>query len=65
VDVTMIGNDGRVTPARLVLRDRAGPQKFAVRADQIVTVRLTFRSAHGMARGRFMAVGELEFFARG
>jgi len=64
VDVTLSTQDGRSITARVVMQDKAGEQKFSVKADRVVKVRLTFRSAHGMAPGRYLAVAEVEFFAR-
>jgi hypothetical protein len=65
VVATLTSEGGRTTSTVLTLRDQAGPQRVTVKGDRVTRVRLTFRSAHGMAAGRFMAVGELEFFVRG
>jgi hypothetical protein len=65
VAVTAISEDESMVTAELVVRDQPGPQEFVIVADQVVRVRFEFRSAHGLEPDRFMAVGEIEFFARG
>jgi hypothetical protein len=62
--VTAIAEDGTTVTAELVVRDQPGPQRFPIEADQVVRVRLEIRSAHGMEPDRFMAIGEIELFAR-
>jgi hypothetical protein len=64
VTVTATSANGDAVTVPLVVRDQAGPQRFTVKGHDIVRVRLTFDSAHAMEDARYMAVGELEFFAR-
>jgi hypothetical protein len=65
-ELTLIATaeDGTATTVDLVVRDQPGPQPFPVAVDDVVTVRLEIGSAHGMERGRYLAIGEIELFGR-
>jgi hypothetical protein len=62
--LTATAEDGTATTVDLVVRDQPGPQPFPLTADDVVTVRLEIESAHGMERGRYLAIGEIELFGR-
>lgn len=64
VDVTTTTGNGQTAAKRIVVQDKPGPQTFTVKRDNVVKVRLTFVSAHGMKAGGFMAVAEVELFGR-
>ncbi len=64
VDVTVTDKAGKNTTKTITLVDAAGPQKFAIAGTDAVSVRLTIRSAYGLAPDRFVGVAELEFFGR-
>lgn len=62
--VTTTATDGATTATTVVVLDQPGPQQFALEADGVVRVRLEVVSTHGMAGGRFMAIGEIALFGR-
>lgn len=64
VDVILTRSDGTTATKRISVQDKPGPQTFKVKGDNVVKIRLTFVSAHGMKSNGYMAVAELEFFGR-
>lgn len=62
--VTVDGRSGRILSTTLTLQDKAGAQRFPVKASGAVRVRLTILSAYGIPPGHVCAIGELEFFGR-
>jgi len=65
VDIVATAKNGRTTRKTVTLLDQAGEQKFALKADDVVQVRFTIRSAYGLTGSRVVGIAELEFFARG
>jgi hypothetical protein len=65
VAVTFTSDTGKTTSHVIRLRDEPGKQEFDFRADRVVRVRITLRSAYGVGPNRRVAVAELEVFGRG
>jgi hypothetical protein len=65
IDLEAITRDGEKHTERLALNDKPGPQTFATGISDVRTVRLTLRRPAGLARGRHLALAEVEFFRRG
>lgn len=63
MEVTMSGGGTKRTT--LTLDDRPGEQTFPVGISDVTAVRLTLRAPVGLARGRCVALAEVEFFRRG
>ncbi|MGH3243581.1 MAG: NADase-type glycan-binding domain-containing protein, partial [Spirillospora sp.] len=64
LDATIISSDGKRRTTALTLDDAPGPQKLKLRGDNVVKVRLTIRSAYGVASNRQVCIAEVEFFTR-
>lgn len=64
LDATVFSSDGTKKTTELRLDDAPGPQKLKLRGDDVVRVRLTIRSAYGIARNRQVCIAEIEFFTR-
>lgn len=64
VVVTMTSRDGKETVEEITLVDEAEPQTFGLGVSDVVTVKLTVKSAYGYEHGKVVAVAELEFFQR-
>jgi hypothetical protein len=65
IELSLVDSRGATTVRTIGMQDKAGPQKFEIKADDVVRVRLTVKSAYGMAANRYLAIAEVEFFARG
>ncbi|RKS70955.1 hypothetical protein BZB76_5435 [Actinomadura pelletieri DSM 43383] len=61
---TVFSSDGSSRTTTLHLDDVPGPQKLKLRGDNVVRVRLTIRSAYGVADDRQVCIAEVEFFTR-
>ncbi|WUH98489.1 hypothetical protein OHR68_34065 [Spirillospora sp. NBC_00431] len=64
LDATLVFSDGKRKTTALHLDDSPGPQKLKLRGDNVVQVRLTIRSAYGIASNRQVCIAEVEFFTR-
>ncbi|HEY1177757.1 MAG TPA: hypothetical protein VGF17_16500, partial [Phytomonospora sp.] len=64
VVLTMTSRDGKETVEEIELVDQADPQTFGLGVSDVVTVKLTVKSAYGYEHGKVVAIAELEFFAR-
>lgn len=64
LELTAWTQDGRQLRRTLRLADRPGEQKFHWVVGDVVRVRLTIGADYGAARGRRVALGEVEFFKR-
>jgi hypothetical protein len=62
--VVLTSADGTETRKKVTLRDEPGQQTFDVRGREVVTVRIVADAAYGVAKGRRLAVAEIEFFGR-
>ncbi|MEV0644576.1 hypothetical protein AB0I28_04885 [Phytomonospora sp. NPDC050363] len=62
--VTMTAEDGKETIEEITLVDQADPQTFGLGVSDVVTVKLTVKSAYGYEHGKAVAIAELEFFTR-
>jgi hypothetical protein len=65
VDMEVTTSGGGTRLRTLTLDDRPGDQTFPVRISDVTAVRLTLRAPAGLARGRCVALAEVEFFRRG
>jgi hypothetical protein len=54
--------DGTTTTRELTLDQRLGPQRRPFRAQDVISVRFTIRSAYGAAPDKQVAIAEIEFF---
>ncbi|MFE9722755.1 zinc ribbon domain-containing protein [Streptomyces sp. NPDC005794] len=63
MEVTVKG--GHVHRKPIALSDKAGPQTVSVGISDVTAIRLTLSSPAGLARGRHIALAEVEFFQRG
>ncbi|MBW4720277.1 zinc-ribbon domain-containing protein [Saccharothrix obliqua] len=64
VDVLVTTADGGTRALTLHLEDRPGPQRTDTGISDVVEIRFTVRTAAGLAEGRHVALGEVEFFRR-
>jgi hypothetical protein len=62
--VVLASADGTEARKKVTLRDEPGQQTFDVRGRDVVTVRIVADAAYGVAKGRRLAVAEIEFFGR-
>ncbi|MEU3609756.1 discoidin domain-containing protein [Streptomyces sp. NPDC035033] len=60
--VEAVSADGDVTTRRITLKDQPGQQTFDLRGSGVTRIRITPETAYGAARGRHLAVAEVEFF---
>lgn len=63
-DLIVTTADGAVHEKELTLNDKPGEQTVRTGISDVVTVRLVLREAVGEAKGRPIALGEIEFFQR-
>lgn len=64
LDMVVTSADGVNRTVPLSLADRVGPQRVDTAVSGVVRVRLVVRAAAGLAPGRHIALGEVEFFRR-
>jgi hypothetical protein len=64
LDATVFSSDGKSRTTKLHLDDVPGPQKLKLRGENVVRVKLTIRSAYGVADNRQVCIAEVEFFTR-
>ncbi|MGH3622023.1 MAG: NADase-type glycan-binding domain-containing protein [Sciscionella sp.] len=64
LDLVTTDSDGESQTQSVTLNDRPGAQTVQTGISDVVTVRLIIRSAAGLAPGRHIALGEVEFFKR-
>ncbi|WP_447007939.1 NADase-type glycan-binding domain-containing protein [Saccharothrix isguenensis] len=64
LDMVVTSTDGASRTIPLPLADRVGPQRVDTAVSGVVRVRLVVRAAAGLAPGRHIALGEVEFFRR-
>jgi hypothetical protein len=62
VEVRITTADGQTTTRELVLDQKLGPQRKAFRAQEVIRVRFTIRSAYGAAPDKQVSIAEIEFF---
>ncbi|WP_234338156.1 NADase-type glycan-binding domain-containing protein [Streptomyces sp. NRRL F-5727] len=60
--VEVVAANGDTDTRRLTLKDQPGQQTFTLRASRVTHVRITPETAYGTARGRHLALAEVEFF---
>ncbi|MFE9040485.1 zinc ribbon domain-containing protein [Streptomyces sp. NPDC007818] len=60
--VELVSADGGTQTRRLTLKDQPGQQTLTLRGSRVTHVRITPETAYGTARGRHLAVAEVEFF---
>ncbi|MFD4376713.1 discoidin domain-containing protein [Streptomyces sp. NPDC058486] len=60
--VEVVSADGDVSTRRITLKDQPGQQTFDLRGSGVTRIRVTPETAYGSARGRHLAVAEVEFF---
>ncbi|MFF9688465.1 NADase-type glycan-binding domain-containing protein [Streptomyces sp. NPDC014623] len=65
MDMEVTAQDGQVHRKPITLSDKPGPQTVAVGISDVTAVRLTLDAPAGLARGRHIALAEVEFFQRG
>ncbi|HWU09898.1 MAG TPA: zinc ribbon domain-containing protein, partial [Streptomyces sp.] len=65
MDMEVTAQDGRVHRKPIALSDKPGPQTVPVGISDVTAVRLTLSAPAGPARGRHIALAEVEFFQRG
>jgi hypothetical protein len=64
LDLVVTASDGTTTTLPVNLTDQPGPQRTDTGISDVVTIRVVIRSAAGLAPGRHIALGEIEFFQR-
>lgn len=64
VDMAVTSADGMTRTLRLSLADRPGAQRTDTGISDVTRVRLVIRGVAGLAPGRHIALGEVEFFGR-
>jgi hypothetical protein len=64
VDMVVTSADGVNRTIPLPLADKVGPQRVDTAVSGVVRIRLVVRAAAGLAPGRHIALGEVEFFRR-
>ncbi|MFF9144756.1 NADase-type glycan-binding domain-containing protein [Streptomyces sp. NPDC014861] len=60
--VELVSADGDTRTRRLTLKDQPGQQTLTLRGSKVTHVRITPETAYGTARGRHLALAEVEFF---
>ncbi|MER7521230.1 NADase-type glycan-binding domain-containing protein, partial [Streptomyces sp. NPDC126499] len=60
--VEIVSADGDRSTRRITLKDQPGQQTFDLRGSRVTRVRITPETAYGTARGRHVALAEVEFF---
>ncbi|MFF2773941.1 hypothetical protein ACFVU3_03460 [Streptomyces sp. NPDC058052] len=60
--VEVVSADGDAQTRRITLKDQPGQQTFTLRGSGVTHVRITPETAYGSARGRHLALAEVEFF---
>ncbi|MFJ6406709.1 NADase-type glycan-binding domain-containing protein [Streptomyces hydrogenans] len=60
--VEVVRADGDTSTRRITLKDQPGQQTFDLRGSGVTRIRVTPETAYGAARGRHLAVAEVEFF---
>ncbi|MFE5481675.1 NADase-type glycan-binding domain-containing protein [Streptomyces sp. NPDC056527] len=64
IDMEVTARDGRKVLKKLALSDKPGAQTFPTGISEVTAVRLTLDAPAGWARGRHIALAEVEFFQR-
>ncbi|MBP2324840.1 hypothetical protein JOF56_005225 [Kibdelosporangium banguiense] len=64
LDLVITSSDGTTTTLPVSLADQPGPQRTDTGISDVVTIRVVIRGAAGLAPGRHIAFGEIEFFQR-
>jgi hypothetical protein len=64
LDLVVTASDGTTTTVPVNLADQPGPQRTDTGISDVVTIRVVVRAAAGLAPGRHIALGEIEFFQR-
>ncbi|MXM66319.1 zinc ribbon domain-containing protein [Streptomyces sp. HUCO-GS316] len=64
VTMEVTSQDGEKRTKQLTLSDKPGPQPIPTGISDVRTIRLVLRSPTGLAKGRHLAVAEVEFFQR-
>jgi hypothetical protein len=64
LDMVVTSADGASRTIPVVLVDKPGPQRTDTGISDVVRIRLVVRAAAGLAEGRHIALGEVEFFRR-
>lgn len=64
LDMVVTSVDGVNRTIPVPLADRVGPQRVDTAVSGVVRIRLVVRAAAGLAPGRHIALGEVEFFRR-
>ncbi|MFJ6520505.1 NADase-type glycan-binding domain-containing protein [Streptomyces filamentosus] len=60
--VELVAADGGTSTRRITLKDQPGQQTFDLRGSGVTRIRVTPETAYGAARGRHVALAEVEFF---
>ncbi|MFB7936123.1 hypothetical protein [Streptomyces sp. NPDC056049] len=60
--VELVSADGDTRTRRLTLKDQPGQQTLTLRGSKVTHIRITPETAYGTARGRHLALAEVEFF---
>ncbi|MEU6394397.1 zinc ribbon domain-containing protein [Streptomyces sp. NPDC046939] len=64
IDAEVTSGDGDVRHKEFSLSDKPGPQTIQMGISDVTTIRLTLNAPTGLARGRHIALAEVEFFQR-
>ncbi|WP_194283103.1 zinc ribbon domain-containing protein [Saccharothrix syringae] len=64
LDMVVTSADGTTRTIPITLADQPGPQRTDTGVSDVVRVRLVVKAAAGLGPGRYIALGEVEFFRR-
>jgi predicted nucleic acid-binding Zn ribbon protein len=64
LDMVVTSSDGATQTVPITLADEPGPQRTDTGISDVVRIKLVVRAAAGVAPGRQIALGEVEFFRR-